>query len=151
VLCADGAEFVRRDSEPFDVLLVDGFDHSGQPDRLCSAAFYDDCRARLASGGVLVVNLHTDDPDCDRHVDRIGTAFAGRIVAITADGSDNKVVFASPAAPFPPPFPQLVDHLRTLAAAHPVDLDATLRKILQSREPQRPGRRRRRPPAASHR
>ncbi|MGH7785968.1 MAG: transferase [Candidatus Binatia bacterium] len=147
VLCADGADFVRRDGAPFDVLLVDGFDRTGQPDRLCSAAFYDDCRARLTSSGVLVVNLHTDDPDCDRHVESIRTAFGGRIVAIKADGSDNKVVFASPADPFPPPFPQLVAHLRSLAAAHPVDLDATLKKILQSREPQRPGRRRTRPPS----
>jgi len=142
VLCEDGAAFVRRDGEPLDVLLVDGFDCTGQPAQLCSAAFYDACRARLAAGGVLVVNLHSDEPDCDTCLERIGDAFAGRMRAVTADGSANTVVFASPDAAFPPPFRQLVDRLRALQAAHPIDLDATVRKLLQAVPPH--GRRARR-------
>ncbi len=143
VLCEDGAAFVRCDGEPLDALLVDGFDRGGQPAQLCSAAFYDACRARLAAGGVLVVNLHSDEPDCDTCLERIGAAFAGRMVAVTADGSENTVVFASPDPAFPPPFRQLVDRLRGLATAHPVDLDATLRKLLQAGPPRgMPARRR---------
>jgi spermidine synthase len=143
ILCEDGAAFVRREGAPLDVLLVDGFDRGGQPAGLCSAAFYDACRERLDAGGVLVVNLHSDEPDCDACVARIGRAFAGRVVAVRADHSENVVVFAGAEAPFPPPFATIVERLRALEAEHPVDLGATARKILDSRAP-RPVRWRRR-------
>jgi spermidine synthase len=147
ILCEDGAEFVRnQEPDPLDVLLVDGFDRGGQPDQLCSAAFYDDCRLRLAPGGVLVANLYADDRAADSRVERIRDSFAGKIAVIKADESENKVVFAGTEAPFPPPFSELVERLRALEASHPVCLDVTLRKILQYEEPRpathRRGRRR---------
>jgi spermidine synthase len=145
VRCADGAAFVRREAEPLDVLLVDGFDRNGQPAQLCSAAFYDACRDRLGTGGVLVVNLHSDDPACLGCVERVGQSFDGRIVVVEADDSDNLVVFAGTgAAPFPPPFSDLLERLRALEPAHPIGLGATMRKILQYAEPRHPPRRRRR-------
>lgn len=131
VLCEDGAEFVRRDDEPPDVLLVDGFDRRGHPDQLCSPAFYDYCRDRLAAGGVLAVNLFADDAAYDSRVDRIRDSFAGKIVIIEADGSENQVVFAGTDASFPPTFSDLVERLRALEASHPVGLDVSVRKILQ--------------------
>lgn len=144
VCCADGAAFVRRDGEPLDVLLVDGFDRGGQPAELCSAAFYDACRDRLGSGGVLVVNLHTSEPTCRVSVERIGQSFDGRIVVVDADGSENRVVFAGADAPFPPPFAEFVRRLRALETAHSVDLGTTMRKILQYGEPRHAPRTRRR-------
>ena len=70
IVCEDGAAFVRSDGEPLDVLLVDGFDRGGQSEQLCSAAFCDYCRDRLAAGGVLVVNLYSSDAECDGRIDR---------------------------------------------------------------------------------
>src|SRR5258705_7229553 len=64
VLCTDGAEFVRCESAPLDVLLVDGFDRDGLPERLCSAAFYDYCRDRLGPRRVCAVQLYCF---ADRH------------------------------------------------------------------------------------
>ncbi len=145
VRCADGAAFVRVEAEPLDVLLVDGFDRDGQPPQLCSAAFYDACRERLGAGGALVINLHTDDPACLDCVERIDQSFEGRIVVVTADGSDNLIVFAGADAPFPPPFAELARRRRALEATHPVGLGATLRKIVRYRDPRRAPRRRRRP------
>jgi len=144
VLRADGAEYVRRDGEPLDVLLVDGFDGGGQPDQLRSAAFYDYCRDRLATDGVLVVNLHADEAAADGTIDRIRDAFAGRIVVIEADDCQNEVVFAATDASFPPTFGKLVERLRALEASHPVGLDVTVRKILQYGEPRHAVPRRRR-------
>lgn len=141
VLCADGADFVRRDAEPFDVLLVDGFDRGGQPDQLCSAAFYDYCHDRLAPGGVLVANLYSDDA-ARGPIDRIRDSFAGKLIAIQAEESGNKIVFASTDTAFPPTFSQLVERLRRFEATHPVGLDVTLRKILNLSEPRPPRRRR---------
>jgi spermidine synthase len=57
VLLEDGAEFVRRQPDAFDVLMVDGFDIKGQPPQLCSQTFYEDCYRALTSNGILVVNL----------------------------------------------------------------------------------------------
>ena len=131
VVCEDGAAFVRRDIEPLDALLVDGFDNSGQPEDLCSAPFYAACHDRLAPGGVLIVNLYSDDLDCERRVERIRDAFAGRIVVINADESENSIVFAGTDTAFPPTFRELVKRLRELAPSHPVSLDVSMRKILQ--------------------
>jgi spermidine synthase len=131
VLCDDGADFVRGDGEPLDVLLVDGFDRAGQPDRLCSAAFYDACRDRLAADGMLVVNLYSGEVGYDAYVDRIRDAFAGNVVSVAADGSANVIVFAARDVSCPPTFRELVERLRALQALHPVGLDVTARKILQ--------------------
>ena len=38
VIAADGAMYLHTESPQFDVLLVDGFDHEGQPAALCTAA-----------------------------------------------------------------------------------------------------------------
>lgn len=142
VRCADGAAFVRADADRYDVLLVDGFGRGGQPADLCSAAFYDACRERLAADGVLVVNLHTDEPDCEACVERLRQAFDGRLVVVRTDHSANLVVFAGNAAPFPPPFATIVARLRALEPHHPVGLGDTARKIIAYRPP-RPRRRRR--------
>ena len=66
VLCGDGADFVRNHAGTFDVLIVDGFDLEGQAVQLGSQAFYDDCHARLAEGGTLVVNLWGCDEKRER-------------------------------------------------------------------------------------
>jgi spermidine synthase len=129
ILCENGAKFVRRRGEPLDVLLVDGFDDCGQPPELCSPAFYDACAARLGDNGVLVVNLHADEEDYALWLERIDAAFAGRMIVIRADESENGIVFAGNGADFPLPFARLVDRLRELDDAHPVDLATTVRKI----------------------
>ena len=144
IVCEDGAAFVRSDGEPLDVLLVDGFDRGGQSEQLCSPAFCDYCRDRLAAGGVLVVNLYSGDAACDGRIDRIREAFAGKVVVVEADHSANTVVFAGTAASFPPTFSQLVERLRAFQASHPVCLDMTLRRILRHGEPRQSFPRRRR-------
>ncbi len=128
----DGADFVRRDDAPVDVLLVDGFGSGGRPERLCTTAFYADCRDRLAVGGVLVVNRYADDP-----IDGLREAFAERVVVVRADACGNEVVFASADALFPPAFRVLVERRRALDGMHHVDLEATVRKIAEADAPDR--------------
>jgi spermidine synthase len=144
VLCQNGAEFVRRDGDPLDVLIVDAFDRTGQPEDLCSAAFYDYCRDRLAAEGVCAVNLYADDPAYDVRVDRIRDAFGGKVVVIDVTGAENELVFAGTAASFPPTFAELVARLRVLEPEHPIGLGVAMRKILQYSAPRDAARRRRR-------
>jgi len=131
IVCADGADFVRAAGPSPDVLLVDGFDSSGQPRRLCSAAFYDDCRAALAPGGILVVNLCADDSGCGRYISRISDSFDERVIVVEADEGENKIVFACCDGDFPPTLNDLTERLVALEASHPVDLATTAQKILR--------------------
>lgn len=90
----DGADFVRHTRERLDVLLVDGFDHEGQPPALCSQAFYDDCREALRADGMLVVNLHTAHPEFGLHAARIERAFDGKVLFVGDDECSNTIAFA---------------------------------------------------------
>ena len=100
VLLADGAGFVRERRGCFDILLVDGYDASGIPEALSSQAFYDDCRAALAPGGVLAGNLYaTDFKD---HVRKLQRSFGRDHVWVLEEArQSNRVVFAWTGEPFP--------------------------------------------------
>jgi spermidine synthase len=102
VIAADGALFLQTETPAFDVLLVDGFDHDGQPAALCSQRFYDDCCAALAPGGLLVVNLHYQHPDYPLLVERIGRSFDANAVEIVVEEKTNSVVLASKGQPISP-------------------------------------------------
>lgn len=97
VVCADGADVVAEPGPPCDVLLVDGFCYEGQPERLCSQRFYDDCRTRLAPDGVMAVNLHADDDLCWTLIERIERAFGGHVQVEDAESGGNLIVFAGAA------------------------------------------------------
>ena len=109
VYCEDGAEFVRRQRGRFDVLLVDGFDGTGQPPQLCSQRFYRDCYRSLSPQGLLVVNI------CDgQHlIPLIRRPFRNQVIVTDSDArSANTIVFAGKGdilakAPWPPR-PQLI-------------------------------------------
>lgn len=144
VICGDGAAYVRGDAEASDILLIDGFHAGGQPEQLCSAAFYDCCYDKLKEGGVLVVNLCADDTGYGSYVGRIRDSFAEKIVVVEADEGENKIVFAQKSSIFPPGFNEISERLRTLEATHPVDLDRTAQKILHPGKKRGSGRKRRR-------
>lgn len=143
IVCDDGADYVRSAAERSDVLLVDGFDCGGQPEQLCSAAFYDYCYGKLNEGGILVVNLCADDTGYGSYVGRIRDSFAEKIIVVEADEGENKIVFAQKGGAFPPTFEQLAERLRKLEAVHPVDLDRTAQKMLQPGRKRSSGRKKR--------
>lgn len=94
VLTNCGAAWVQQTADPVDVLLVDGFDAQGQPEALCSPAFYRDCQRALAPEGVMVVNLHADHPAHVQHLQHICRAFQGNVMQAMASEKCNVIVFA---------------------------------------------------------
>jgi spermidine synthase len=102
VIEGDGAAYMALHTGSFDVLLIDGFDHQGQPAALCSQVFYDDCLAALKTDGVLTVNLHYDDADYPLWVARIQRSFGGNVVEIPAVEKSNCIIFASRGGPLSP-------------------------------------------------
>ncbi len=111
ILNGNGAAWVRRSPERFDVLLVDGFDSSGQPSDLATQRFYDDCSAALRPGGVAVFNLFRGHPQHAIHMDRLRRAFNDNVLEVEdRDSGANSAVLAGPAlgerphsADMPPP------------------------------------------------
>lgn len=100
VIAGDGARHVRGRRDECDVLIVDGFDHGGQPSRLCSSRFYDDACAMLAPGGVMVVNLHTGHRRHEAHVSRIRRSFGQAVLGVDDPDGSNQIVLAQKAPAF---------------------------------------------------
>lgn len=129
VVCGDGADYVRDRLHAPDVLLIDGFDHTGQPAKLCSAGFYDDCHSMLADGGVMAVNLWSGDRRYGLYASRIRESFDDRVVAVRAEEDSNRIVFAYKGKTFPPARSLLFDRARMFAHRHPIGIMSTAQRI----------------------
>jgi len=94
VFQADGADFVQRGPERFDVLLVDGYVMEGLPAQLSSQGFYDGCRASLRPEGIMVVNLQHGAPRNAEHLARIRRAFHDAVLVVEDGEENHDIVFA---------------------------------------------------------
>ena len=130
---ADGADFVKCTDRKYDVLVVDGFNLTGQPPQLCSQSFYDDCYAALAVDGIMAVNLIDNEYLSQLYIERMRHSFGGAVIVIPAIESLNRIVFACKGAGLQAPNRILIKRLKKLAAAHTVDLCHVLHTILQQR------------------
>ena len=103
LVCADGADFVRdaaaNNATGYDVLLVDGFDSEGLAPSLCSQRFYNDCYQALSPQGVMVANLHHDDPKHALFTARIRLAFDGNLLEVASQEKSNSILFARKGSP----------------------------------------------------
>lgn len=80
-----------------DVLSIDLYDHQAAAPVLDDEAFYRDCHAVLAEGGVLVVNLFGRNASFTRSARRIEAAFApggGRVLMLAPTEEGNTIVVA---------------------------------------------------------
>lgn len=103
LVCADGADFMRdaAANNPLghDVLLVDGFDSAGLAPSLCSQRFYNDCYQALSAQGIMVANLHHDDPQHALFTARIRLAFDGNLLEVASQEKSNSILFARKGTP----------------------------------------------------
>ncbi|MBA5606294.1 fused MFS/spermidine synthase [Duganella sp. FT3S] len=128
VIHADAVDVIGRHEAAFDVLIVDGYDVSGMPPALGSAAFYANCLRALRPGGVLVANLHANDRDFPGVLRRLRTAFDGRVCGFRGMSYGNRVKFAV-KAPAPSWMPGRAVLVRQLVAATR-GLSAPLNRLL---------------------
>ena len=131
VLQADGADFVANEAERFDVLLADGYDAGGLPERLGSRQFYDDCLAALTDDGILAVNLWFGHERYDRSLENLRASFDDRVAVVTADDNLNRVAFAVKSDRFPPPA-ATIRHHANLLAAQPLNFQAKANKLIRA-------------------
>jgi len=130
IVLGDGAVFVKEQTEPCDVLMVDGFDAAGLPDELCSQAFYDDCFAALSDDGIMVANLWGSSGLYQAMVARIETSFDDTPLVVSADDSPNKIVLAAKnrESAFSPA--RIKQHIHALSQSHPLNFQAKSRKLI---------------------
>lgn len=123
---ACGAEYLERQSEAADVLLVDGFDDGKQPAVLCSQAFYDAAHSALRAGGVMAVNFMAEEKKFDVYLQRICRSFDDCVVKLTAADRVNVIVFAFKRHPRQLPWSALRKRALALRKSHDLPLDEYL-------------------------
>jgi spermidine synthase len=117
----------------YDLILVDGFDADARAGRLDTLPFYLDCRARLASDGVLCVNLLSRRKDFSKSVKRLEEAFEGRAIAFPSCDSGNAIALGRVGAGDTPSLEQLKTAATQLKQTTGVNLLPTLTRLAQSR------------------
>ena len=118
VRLGDGAEWVARAGPPVDAIVVDGYDGASQVAELSTPLFYETCRRRLASGGVLVVNLWGNDRRFDQFLRRIESAFPAATLCLPAERPGNVIVFGFRDSPGSAQWAALSEKARALEARY---------------------------------
>jgi spermidine synthase len=127
---ADGSFFVRENRERFDLILVDGFDHRARAGALDTPAFYRDCLARLAPGGVMATNLFGNVLGFDKSLRRVDAAFAGRVVVLPPGEMGNVIVFGLESADTEITLADLRERARLLGDETGLNLRPTLKRMV---------------------
>ncbi|WP_410499060.1 fused MFS/spermidine synthase [Chitinibacter sp. S2-10] len=129
--CADGADWLKEQTTPFDVLMIDAYGPQGMPDNIASTVFFDLCRAKLASDGILVVNLWGSDSRFDSYYARIRTIFDDAAIAIGSDGCANRIVYGFNRGRLPS-IKALQQRCRQIARQHSIDLPSLGQRMVRA-------------------
>lgn len=95
VRIACGADYMLSGKRQFDCILVDGFDPDARAGALDTLPFYQACRTRLSDDGLLAVNLLGWNKGFQGSVERLRSAFDGRLAVFPACDSGNTIAFAT--------------------------------------------------------
>lgn len=101
VVVGDGAEHMVQPGATTDIIMVDGYNAESQVAELATREFYAGCHARLAPGGVLVVNLWGGDRQFSEVVKRIESVFTRGTLCLPARKPGNVIAFGFRDAPGP--------------------------------------------------
>jgi spermidine synthase len=131
VAIGDGVRFMLRDGERYDYILVDGFDKNGKAGALDTQAFYQACRARLTSEGLLSVNLLGRRRGFTASKERIAAAFDGQAVVFpsSGDGSGNAIAFARGGEPVDVTFEELLERADAVLRQTGLDLSPAVYQL----------------------
>jgi len=128
----DGAEFVAKTKQRFDLIMVDGFDENARTGMLDTLPFYLNCKAKLTGSGLLVTNLLSKRRGARKSIERIEEAFDGRALAFPSCDSGNVVAFAATGTPVDHSIAELKTAARALKTRTDLNLQATLSRLEHS-------------------
>ncbi len=126
VMRGDGAQFLAKTRDRYDVIVVDGFHFNGPNAELETQEFLDRCRTVLHPGGVLAMNQDAEDAGNAAVLARINRSFGGGVIDMLVDGGTNRVVLAAQ--------PALVAAVRMNAPLRLQELEAVHQETLKRRD-----------------
>ena len=129
VTIGDGADYMLAGERCFDYILVDGFDPDACAGPLDTLPFYQACRARLTGSGLLGVNLLGRNKGFAASVERIRTAFDGRVAVFPSCDSGNTIVFANGGEPVAVTLDEMRAHAQRLKKDSGLDLLPTISRL----------------------
>lgn len=92
----DGYTYLRECQKEYDVILVDAFDKYGVCDTILHPAFFDACAERLASQGILSVNLWSSQREVfTQAIDYIRQSFDANAWQLPVAGKGNVIALAA--------------------------------------------------------
>jgi len=133
LVIGDGAEYVLNSNKKFDLILVDGFDEKARTGALETLPFYQACRARLSSDGILSVNMLTRSRGFKATAARIAEAFDDRALVFPSCESGNAVALAAGGDPIEITFEELKKQAQALKDATGLNLQPTLTRLAQAK------------------
>ena len=129
IVIGDGADYVADAKTRFDLILVDGFDHHARAGVLDTAAFYVNCRARLAPQGVFAANLFGRSRGFKASIARIDASFDGRSMVFPSLDSGNAIALAVDGDPLAVSLKELRSRAAALKAETGLDLAPTITRL----------------------
>ncbi|KFG94737.1 spermidine synthase [Burkholderia paludis] len=129
VLCADGADHVRRADVRADVILHDAFVADGTPGRCTGAAFLGACHERLSETGVLAINFMDDDPALPHHLEQLRSVFGASCALVPCGDDNNFIAFAWKGGGKLPSLRILLERALACERAGELKLAATARRM----------------------
>lgn len=135
VVQADASVLLAEGNTEADVMLLDGYDAQGLPDRLCTESFYADCWRALSEQGVLVVNLWGIDRHRGAYLRRLKRVFGGRVWWAKSCDSGNLIAFALKSERYYPQWSRLLSQARELDKQLGLGLAAIVTDMRERRSP----------------
>ena len=130
ITVGDGSLHVRDSTERYDLILVDGFDHRARAGALDTPAFYNDCRARLESGGIMATNLFGNNRRFDASLRKIDAAYGGNMIVLPAGEMGNVIAFGLESDGSDLALADLRERARLLHSETGLNLRPTLKRMV---------------------
>jgi spermidine synthase len=130
---ADGHDYMAAARRRFELIAVDAFDAKGRSGMLDSIPFYLNCRARLADGGMVAVNLLDRRKGAQASLERLRTAFDDRVLVLPPCEAGNTVAIAASGAPIRESFDELRASAASLKERTGLNLLPMLARLAQAR------------------
>ena len=134
VVLGDGAEYLRRSAERYDVIVVDAFDSEGCAPTINTPEFYMEARESLSPEGVLVSNLVGRKAERAEHLELIRTAFDDNVILLPVLGDGNHLAFAFPDAEYEPRWRWIKQAAKAMRARYGLEFPKFAEKLERSRK-----------------
>ncbi len=132
IIHADATDYLATNADRADVILLDGFDKIGIVPSFCDAGFYQNLRARLRPGGMLVMNVAGAEDMRRAHLGLIADTFMDNLIVQEVGTDGNRVVFAFNDPEFVPDWDRLKRDAKRLAQHYGLDFPAFAHKLRRS-------------------